>query len=76
MTSSTPCSSATPTPASWAEVITERILAGPHPPLITAVSIARLVIASRAGTPTDLWQRLADPVETALPYLAEGRDLP
>lgn len=59
----------------WAEVLTERILAGRHPALITAVSSSRLVIASRAGRPTDLWQRLVDHVESALPRLANDHDL-
>jgi hypothetical protein len=59
----------------WAEVLTERIVAGHHPALITAVSSTRLVIASRAGSPTDLWQRLASHVESALPLLAADHDL-
>lgn len=53
------------------ERITERIVAAGHPPIITAVSFNRLVIASRFGAaPTDLWQRLADHVHDTLPRLA------
>jgi hypothetical protein len=59
----------------WAEVITERIVSGDHPPLITAVSSTRIVIASRAGSQTDLWQRLVEHVETVLPRLAADHDL-
>jgi hypothetical protein len=57
------------------EVVTERIAIGSHPPLITVVSENRLLIASRFGPPTDLWQRLADHIHDVLPALAEGQNL-